>query len=134
VRVPPSTIAAQPGDVGSGWTVAETQQEGVNQYSTGKYLVVLRQGGSTAPTGVLAITVEVFRDAETARAAWKHDTEGFVGGPVLGCDDGWQWVLADSARLSCRQANVEMTLSGGSPELLRAALGPMLQRVQAGLS
>jgi hypothetical protein len=130
----PSSIVVQPGEVGSGWTIAETQQEGVNQYSSGKLFVALRQGGSTAPSGVLAVTVEVFRDAPTAVAAWKQDTAGFVGGPVSGCDDGWLWILGDSARLSCRQANVEITVGGASAEVLKAALAPMLRRVSAGLT
>ena len=70
----------------------------------------------------------------TASAAWKHDSAGFVGGPVVGCDEDWIWVLGGSAGLSCRQANVEITLTGASADLLKTALSPMLKRVSAGLS
>ena len=57
-----------------------------------------------------------------------------MGGPVVACDEGWIWVLGGNASLSCRQANVEIRLTGGSVDLLRIALNPMLKRVSASLS
>ncbi len=87
-RGPPSAIAVQPGEVGSGWVTVESHQDAANQYSSGKLWLTLQQGGSGSTT-VMAVSVEVFRDVSTASAAWKHDSEGLVGGPVVACDEGW---------------------------------------------
>lgn len=126
----PDAIMVQPGDVGSGWTVAETRQDLPNQYSSGRRWLTLAQGGSRSGGPVLEVEVEVFRDVQTAVAAWTQRQDPLGGQSIGTCDADWLWVRSDTVQLHCREANVEMLIFGPTVDVDNAALAAMLRRIK----
>jgi hypothetical protein len=127
----PSSVALSSGEVGPGWGVRETVQEQPNEYSTGRLRLAFQWGGAGSPT-TATVEVEVFRDVQTADAAWNQARNG-GGQAARFCDAAWVDARVDAWMLHCRQANVVIRVFAPSGELASSMLGTMLGRVRAGL-
>jgi hypothetical protein len=126
-----------------------------NPYSSGRLRQWFVEFDSRTPP-MIFVSVEVFRDIESARASFSDQIRG--GGAALAtCEEGWSYMAtpaeftrriptnsdlikmfqnsgpADNAIVSCRTANVLITATSRSQAAALAQVAKMNSRVQAGL-
>ena len=96
----------------------------------GRRWVTMAQGGSSAGGPVLEVEVEVLRDVPTAVAGWLQRQDPLAGQAIGACDADWLRVRSDTVQLHCREANVEILMSGPTVDADNAALAALLRRIK----